>query len=181
MWEIYGVCRDYEHRMRNSRKKRNQRKGCVGSVMTAEETEKSMDHVNDQYKRLNKAFRGRFYLEAVFIEYMLMDDYMEMILTATDLWQSYLKKRRGHEPALDSKIRYIRTEAVNSRTVVKKYFGDDLLDRILAWKVKRCKLMMASVKQYLAAEYVQSIAEEGKELTSLMRRRCMSVRKASNK
>ncbi len=142
-----------------------------------EEMVKELENLHQQFRRMNKAVNNAFFLEAVFIEYMIMEDYAELILRTAGLWESYLKKRRGHEPAIDSKIRYIQASSLTKKTLLNKYFGDELLDRVSAWKQERCKLIMTLLKSRPAAEYAEAIAREGKELAAAVRSRYASFQR----
>ncbi len=145
--------------------------------MTTEEMDREVDHVLEQHKRLNKAIRNGFYTEALYIEQEIMEDYTELILKYGEQWHSYMKKRRGHEPVLDSKIRHIQTAALTKKTAIHRYFSDDLLDKVMEWKAKRCKLILSSLKQHLTVEYVEAIASEGQQLSVTMRSRFASLKR----
>ena len=156
------------------------RKWEVTPTMTMEEMDKDADHVLEQHKRLNKALRGCFYMEALYIEQEIIEDYTELVLKYSDQWSSYMKKRRGHEPVLDSKIRHIQTAAMTKKTAINRLFGDDLLDRVLEWKTKRHKLILSSLKQHLTVEYVEAVALEGQELSTTLRSRFTALKRRAD-
>ncbi len=141
------------------------------------EMDRKIENVRNQHKDLNKAFHHHFYIEALYMEYMLMEEYTEMFLQYADLWPAYLKKRRGHETVLASKIRYIQAAALDGNKVLNKYFSDDLLDKVSAWTAKRYKLIQSSLKSPVAAEYLEQVAAEGRELSLQMRTRFTVVKK----
>ena len=95
------------------------------------------NNYREQFKRLNKAITAGFNLEAVFIEYAIMEDRTESVLIHAGKWDSYLKSRKGREPNISTKIKFIQKLAENKKDVLHRYFSDDLLDRILNWKDQR--------------------------------------------
>ena len=107
------------------------------------------ENYKEQFKRLNMALSHKFFLEAVFISYAIMEDRSESILRHSGKWDAYLKNRRGHQVTIDSKINYIKGFAAQKMTLLNKYFGDDLLDEVLEWKDKRNQIIHALMKQFL--------------------------------
>lgn len=139
----------------------------------------------EQFKRLRKALISGFYLEAMFIEYAIMEDRTESILRHGGWWAAYLKKRKGKEPTINSKITCIQGVANSGDKLMHKYFSDNLLDRMLAWKDERNRLIHALLKQQLTDEEVAVLAEQGYEIACAMRSRAngynQSVEKAIKK
>ena len=66
------------------------------------------ENYREQFKRLNKAIANGFNLEAMFIEYMIMEDRTESVLRHAALWEAYIKSRKRNEANIDSKIRYLK-------------------------------------------------------------------------
>ena len=52
------------------------------------------ENYREQFKRLNKAIANGFNLEAIFIEYMIMEDRTESVLRHAALWETYIKSRK---------------------------------------------------------------------------------------
>ena len=119
--------------------------------------EKEMDKVKnqlkyenykEQFKRLNSALKAGYNLEAMFIEYAVLEDRTESVLLHANKWESYLKKRGCHDPTLNSKIMYIKTlMEANRKEPLNRYFSDGLLDEVLAWKEERNRLIHALLEQ----------------------------------
>lgn len=139
------------------------------------------ENYREQFIRLNKALKYGFNLEAIFIEYAIIEDRTESILRHADQWDNYIKSRKGREPNIDSKIKYIKKRAENKKSILHKYFSDDLLDKILFWKEKRNSLIHALLKQELEHDEIKKLAEEGDELTKLIRNRSNSYNRAVDK
>lgn len=144
-------------------------------------SQKKYDNYREQFKRLNKALANGFNLEAMFIEYAIMEDRSESVLRHAGLWDAYIKSRKGRDPNIDSKVKYIRKRAENKKDILHKYFSDDLLDRILVWKDDRNRLIHALLKQELEHNEVSRLAEQGNELVKLLRNRASSYNRAVDK
>ena len=123
----------------------------------------------EQFKRLKKALDNGFNLEAIFIEYTIIEDRTESILRHGGYWEAYIKSRKGHGVTIDSKIRYIQKQAENKKILLNQYFSTPLLEEILEWKEKRNRLIHALLKQSLGADDVANIAKEGEQLTKSIR------------
>jgi len=136
------------------------------------------ENYREQFIRLKKALDSKFFLEAIFIEYTIIEDRTESILRHAEKWDSYLKKRGVREVTLNSKITYINGQVTSGDKVFKKYFSDSLLQNILEWKETRNQLIHALLKQNLTTEYLTDIAYQGEELTKILRNRTNSFNKA---
>lgn len=151
--------------------------------MLMEKTDNQLKYENyrEQFKRLKKALDNGFNLEAMFIEYALIEDRTESILRHAGLWDAYMKKRNGREPNIDSKLKYIKKRADNNKTILHRYFSDDLVDRILIWKDERNRLIHALLLQKLEHNEVRTLAEEGNELVKQIRNRSASYNRMLEK
>lgn len=139
------------------------------------------ENYREQFKRLNKALANGFNLEAMFIEYAILEDRTESILRHAGLWEAYLKKQRSGFPTIDSKIKYIIKHAENKKAIMHKYFSDDLLDEIINWKNQRNRLIHALLKQQLVHNEVNELAQRGNELVKMMRNRASSCNRRYDK
>ena len=139
------------------------------------------ENYKEQFKRLNRALANGFNLEAIFISYAILEDRTESILRHGELWDVYRKSRKGREPNLDSKVKYIQKWAENRKSILHKYFSDELLDQILVWKEDRNRLIHALLKQQLAHNEVQRLAEQGNELAKALRSRARSYNRAADR
>ena len=146
--------------------------------MDKTENQLKYENYREQFKRLNSALNNGFNLEAMFIEYAIMEDRTESILRHADKWEAYIKSRKGREPGIDSKIRYIQKLAEQKKTIPNKYFSDDLLDRILIWKEDRNRLIHALLKQQLEHNEVSELAAQGKQLVDELRNRANKYNRA---
>ncbi len=137
-----------------------------------DKTENKLKYENyrEQFKRLKSALNGGFNLEAMFIEYAIMEDRTESILRHAGKWEAYLKSRKGREPSIDSKIKYVQKLAENRKDLLHRYFSDEMLTELLSWKEERNRLIHVLLKQQLEHNEV-SLAEQGKQLVDELRKR----------
>ena len=92
------------------------------------ENQLKYENYKEQFKRLNRALDNGFNLEAVFIEYAILEDRTESVLRHAEKWEEYVKHRKGGNITIDSKIRYIEKCAENKKDLLHKYFWDELLE-----------------------------------------------------
>ena len=107
-----------------------------------------------------------------------MEDRTESILRHADKWDAYLKSRKGRDPNIDSKVKYIQKLAENRKDLLHRYFSDDLLNRILEWKEDRNRLIHALLKQQLEHNEIRALAEQGKQLVDELRKRAGNYNRA---
>ncbi len=149
--------------------------------MDKPENQLKYENYREQFKRLNSALRSGFNLEAMFIEYAIMEDRTESILRHAAKWDAYLNYRKGRNLTIDSKVRYIQKLAEQKKTLPNKYFSDDLLDRILAWKEDRNRLIHALLKQQLGHNEIRELAAQGKQLVDELRKRAGNYNRAMDR
>ncbi len=146
--------------------------------MDKTENQLKYENYREQFKRLNSALHNGFNLEALFIEYAIMEDRTESILRHADKWEAYLKSRKGREPNIDSKIKYIQKLAENRKDLLHRYYSDEMLSDILTWKEDRNRLIHALLKQQLEHNEISALAEQGKQLADELRKRSGNYNRA---
>ena len=92
-----------------------------------------------------------------------------------------MKSRKGREPNIDSKIRYIQKIAEEKKTLQNKYFSDTLQNDILQWKEDRNRLIHALLKQQLEHGEVGELAAKGKQLADALRTRAGSYNRSTDR
>ena len=142
------------------------------------ENQLKYENYKEQFKRLDKALKNGFNLEAIFIEYSIIEDRTESILKHAEKWEAYLKKRGRYPVTLDSKIKYISSFARERGSLLNRYFSDELLADILEWKDERNSLMHALMKQSLTTEDLQTVALKGKDFARKLANKTTSYRRA---
>ena len=119
------------------------------------------ENYKEQFKRLDKALKEGFNLEAIFIEYAIMEDRTSSILRYEN---NRIKPKGDNQPGIESKLSKIKTISREKGSLPNRYFQDEFIDRIIAWKEERNRLIHALLKQQLSTEGLASLAEEGKVL-----------------
>ena len=142
------------------------------------ENQLKYENYREQFKRLKSALNSGFNLEAMFIEYAIMEDRTESILRHAGKWEAYLKSRKGRGPTIDSKVRYIQKQAENRKDLLYKYFSDSLLSDLLEWKDERNRLIHALLKQQFVHNEISALAEGGNQLVNKLRKKSGNYRRA---
>ncbi len=132
------------------------------------------ENYKEQFKRLNKAMTNGFYLEALFIEYAIMEDRAEAILRYEG---NEINSKDGFV-SLDRKLRKIVKIAEQNRSLPSRYFSGDLIEQISAWKEERNRLIHALMKQSLTTEELQTLAQTGQALVCELRDRATKYKRA---
>ena len=127
----------------------------------------------EQFKRLDKALKNQFYLEAIFIEYAIIEDRTESILK----YEGNAIKSDNFV-SLDRKISKINTIAREKKTLPAKYFDEAFLDSILVWKNERNRMIHALMKQSLTSNDLESLAFIGKSLAKALCTKSTSYKRA---
>ena len=120
------------------------------------------ENYREQFKRLNRAMKEQFYLEAIFISYAILEDRTESILRYEG---NDIKPKGNRKPGIAQKLNKIKTIAREKKSLPNRYFSGELIDRILEWKDNRDRMIHALLKQQLSTEELVQIAEEGKSVT----------------
>ena len=146
--------------------------------MNKSENQIKYENYKEQIKRMNSALAHGFNLEAMFIEYAIMEDRTESILRHADKWDAYMKKQNGRDPTINSKVKYIQKLADFNNDLLHKYFSDDLLDRVLTWKDERNRLIHALLKQEFEHNEVSALSNRGKQIVDELRKRAGNYNRA---
>ena len=110
----------------------------------------------EQFKRLDRALKQKFYLEAMFIEYAIMEDRCDSILGYEN---NQIKSKNF--VSIDRKLDKIKKIAEQKKSLPNRYFSDALIDIIKGWKEKRNGLIHALLKKELTTEGLETVALEG--------------------
>ncbi len=129
----------------------------------------------EQFGRLKKALTYKFYLEAIFIEYAIIEDRFESILRHSG------KFNPEKHNSLNTKLRRIKEMQREKKGLVKKYFTDELIEEICEWKEERNQLIHALMKQLLHTEDLESVALQGEEIAKTITNKTKSYNNALKK
>ena len=118
------------------------------------------ENYREQMGRLKRAMDARFFLEAIFIEYAILEDRLESVLRHSGRWNP----KPGEAVSIYKKVKLVEKLAEQKNSPAKRFFGPELLGGILAWKDERNTVIHALLKQDIHSEDLQSIAERGRTL-----------------
>jgi len=128
-------------------------------MMTNQENTQKYENYRIQSNRLKKAMDNYFYLEAVFIEYAIMEDRLTSILR----YENNSINSKKHV-SIDKKINKVRMISQEKKGLAGKYFSDTFLDSLHQWKEKRNPYIHSLMKLQLSSDNLKELAVEGNEL-----------------
>ena len=121
----------------------------------------------EQMGRLSKAMNNGFYLEAIFIEYAIIEDRLESVLRHSGRWNP----KPGQSVTIYRKVKLVEKLAEQKKSPGQLYFTSELTREILQWKDDRNDLIHALLKQSLHTEDLRTVAEKGQTLAKTLRTR----------
>ena len=131
------------------------------------------ENYKEQSKRLNRAIANGFYLEALFIEFAIIEDRADSILRYED---NEIKSDRF--VSIDRKLKKILKIAEEKKSLPNRYFSDGLIESILQLKEERNRMTHALMKQQLTTEELRELALNGKELEEKLCQKSTNYKKA---
>ena len=120
------------------------------------------NNYKSQMGRLKKAMNAKFYLEALFIEYAVIEDRTEAILRYEE---NTINAKEGEFVSLNRKLKKILKIAAEENTLANRYILVNVISEIQDWKENRNSLIHALMKQQVTTEEITQIAAKGEELT----------------
>ena len=125
------------------------------------------ENYKNQFQRLNRAMKNHFYLEAIFIEYAIIEDRTTSILAYEGNNRRKCDNMKLYEKL--NKIKNCANYSTPLRPWIGRYFSDDnsnkLIDRIIAWKdYQRNRPTHRLMKILVTTEELRNYAENGKAL-----------------
>lgn len=126
----------------------------------------------EQMGRLKKAMANHFLLEALFIEYAVIEDRTESFLRHAGVFNP-----EKHN-TLVRKLNRIADLAKGKRSLLRKYITVETVEAIRVWKYERNRLIHALLKQDLSTGELEQIADEGQRLVKLLCSKATSYRRA---
>lgn len=128
-----------------------------------------------QMGRLSKAIKAEFYLEAIFIEFAVLEDRLESILVHSG------KFNPEKHNTMDKKLKKVQEISREKKAVAHRYFSAELIQSIYDWKEKRNGLIHALMKQNLVSEDLKELALSGLDIVKVMNTKSTSFKKALDK
>ena len=124
-------------------------------------------------KRLKRAMASKFYYEAVFIEYAILEDRTESILRLAGV---STVKNNGDPIGLAAKLNKIRDNKAYQVPYIKKRLTNDLIEEVRDWKKIRDQLIHDLMNSNVKETELEAIATNGKKLTDVFGNKVKSVK-----
>ena len=148
------------------------------SEVKLEEISNNMEKYNNyktQMGRLKKALNSQFYLEAMFIEYAIIEDRAEAILRYEN---NSIKEKEGHPVSINRKLKRILALTEERNSLAGKYIDTKVVNEILEWKEERNGLIHALMKKKITTEEICVIVFKGEELAKSFTNMATNYRRA---
>lgn len=135
-------------------------------------------HTNykEQMKRLNLAIKNRFLLEAILIEYGMLEDRTEAFIR-----YSLGENKTDKYQTINRKINKLKALVGDKYKNINRYLSLDLLDDLHNWKEKRNSIIHGLMKRINSAEELEAIALEGLNLVKIFNSKSMSFKRKLEK
>lgn len=140
----------------------------------AEATDNQLKYENygEQMRRLKSALHSGFFLEAIFIEYAIIEDRLESALRHAGAFNPNKQK------TITSKLTKLEKLCENRMGEARKYFSPELIASIRTWKERRNPLVHELMKQRATSEDFESVALEGQALVKTLKSKVGSFNNA---
>jgi len=116
------------------------------------------DNYSLQIKKLARAMRGKFYLEAIFIEFAILEDRTSSLLR-------HLNMKRKSKLMFNPKIKVLKEVANYTDYKINSYKLGELLIEIDKWRLDRNKYVHSLVRNNTySEEELEDCAQTGKQL-----------------
>ena len=135
-------------------------------------------HTNykEQMKRLNLAIKNRFLLEAILIEYGMLEDRTEAFIR-----YSLGEDKTDKYQTINRKINKLKALVGDKYKNINRYLSLDLLDDLYNWKEKRNSIIHGLMKRINSAEELEAIALEGLNLVKILNSKSISFKRKLEK
>ncbi len=132
----------------------------------------------EQMGRLKKAMNSGFFLEAIFIEYAIIEDRLESIMRHSGRWTD---KFEENPPTISKKLNIVDELARRNKSLPQKYFKPELILDIREWKEYRNQIIHALLKQDLNTDQLMTIAQNGERLAKTLSNKVTSYKRVLEK
>ncbi len=130
------------------------------------------ENYKEQMERLKKAINNHFLLEAIFIEYAVLEDRSESILRYSGVF-----KPEKHN-TLHRKLSKIGELVRNKKSLLRKYITEEMVATIVEWKDKRNTFIHSLMKQHLSSAELEELATQGQLLVKTLCSKSTSYKRA---
>ena len=129
----------------------------------------------EQMGRLKKAMASQFYLEAIAIEYAVIEDRVESVLRHGGTFNP-----EKHN-TLNKKLNRLSEMQRNKKGLVRKHISEELIQSIYNWKNERNPMTHTLLKLDLCTEDMRAIAQEGQRIVKNLNSKVSSYNRAMDK
>lgn len=126
----------------------------------------------EQMVRLKKAMAAQFFLEAIFIEYAVMEDRLESILRHSGVFNP------ERHSTIQAKLRRVSELRRAKKSLLNRSLSEELLQEIYHWKDERNRLIHALMKQDLHTEDLKKFALHGQQIVKELNAKTTNYRRA---
>ena len=130
----------------------------------------------EQMIRLNKAIKNKFYLEAVFIEYSILEDRTDALLI-----YCYGESKASKWDKITPRINKLKAVVGDKYLNINKYISLALLERTLKWIEVRNSIIHALMKRNNSSVELETLAIEGLELVKIFNTKSIAFKKKIEK
>lgn len=124
-----------------------------------------------QNRRLRKAISNEFYLEAILIEYAIMEDRLESVLRHSNVYNP-----EKHN-SLNRKIRRIEELRRAKKSALRNYLSEELLNEIENWKEERNGIVHCLMKNNVNETDLKEVALTGQRIAKVLCSKATSYRR----
>lgn len=126
----------------------------------------------EQMGRLKRALKEQYYLEAIAIEYAIIEDRIESVLRHSGVF------RPDKHNMLNKKLNKLSEMQRNKKSLVRRYFSEELIGQIHDWKNERNPMTHALLNLKLHTEDLADIAQRGEKLVKTVSNKTSLYNKA---
>ncbi len=130
------------------------------------------DNYAEQMRRLSRALRNNFYLEAVFIEYAIIEDRLESVLRHASAFNPNRQK------TITAKLNKLEKLCEERSELACRYFSPELIASLRSWKERRNPLIHDLLNRKLSTDGLEEFALEGEQLAKTLKSRVGSFNRA---
>ena len=126
---------------------------------------KKYNHYKHMLANLNLSLDKGFYLQAVLIEYAMIEDRISSIIRHL-ISEDAIFNKDGNVLMMNRKIKLIKEYVPKIKDAwLKKYLENELLDNVIEWKNRRNKIVHALMNRFDEDDLIRDVAVEGKDLS----------------
>ncbi len=133
------------------------------------------NNYKEQMGRLKKAISSEFYLEAISIEYAIVEDRVTSALRHAGKFNP--EKHNTLNKKLN-RLKEMQRAKTGKKPLLRNYISDDLLSSIDTWKSERNTLIHALLSQSLHTEDLREEARQGLEIVKTLNSKVSSWNRA---